>query len=908
MKWGVDAPGGIKPLVHHERPVHEIVLFWESDLDDGLSEDEAAARLDRFGANALPPRSRHGPVVRLLLQFHNPLVYVLLTAMVVTLSIGGVLDALVIAGVVMVNAIVGFVQEWRAGEALEALAAATRTQASVIRSGKLRRIDSLDVVPGDVVVIEAGDKVPADIRLTLTHELQVDESPLTGESVPVGKACGTLAADSVLGDRSNMAYSGTYVTSGTGQGLVVATGIETEIGRIHQLVGKAEGVSTPLTKRLAVFSRWLTIVILGLASLTLLVGIVRGESIGDMVTAAVALAVGAIPEGLPAAVTITLAIGVSRMARRHAIIRRLPAAETLGSTTAICTYKTGTLTQNRMTVQYVFAHGRVHPIDDANPDHVLPCLTAGMLCNNADVEWDEAGRLTSVGDPTEVALLLAASRMGLATDADQAGCPRIDELPFSSELRLMATLHESPDAETDLLVVKGASEAVLDLCGSQRTVEGGLEPLDRPLIESQVTAFGEEALRVLAFATARVPHGWVFGTGALADHSMTFLGLQAMADPPRQEAIRAIASCHSAGIAVKMITGDHARTARAVAARMGLLGDAESGPVVMTGIELAQSAPEDLARRIESVDVFARVSPEQKLGIVRSLQRSGQIVAMTGDGINDAPALKQADIGIAMGHGGTEVAKEASDMVLTDDNFASVEAAVEEGRGVFDNLTKFITWTLPTNLGEGFVVLAAVATGVALPILPVQILWINMTTAVALVLMLAFEPAEKDIMQRPPRPPAQPILTGVLVRRILLVGAFMLVGAFGLFQWALNQGATLNEARTIAVNAFVAMEVGYLLNCRALDRSLFSVGIWTNRPLLVGVACTIALQWAFTYLPFMNEAFQSAPLPWSDWVVVALLGSAIYAAVGTEKWISARMSRSRRTAMSNAGGRVPRGG
>ena len=876
---------------HHERPVHELVLFWESDLDRGLSEKEAESRLDRFGPNALPRNARHGPLMRLLGQFHNPLIYVLLAAMLVTLAVGHVVDALVIAGVVLVNAFIGFMQEWRAGEALEALAAATRTHATVLRRGILRRIDSLDVVPGDLVLIEAGDKVPADVRLTSTHELRVDESALTGESVPVGKEDGTLAAGTVLGDRVNMAYSGTFVTAGTGRGLVVATGVETEIGRIHQLVGEAEGVTTPLTRRLSAFSRWLTIVIMVLAGLTLAVGVLRGEGIAEMVTAAVALAVGAIPEGLPAAVTITLAIGVSRMARCHAIIRRLPAAETLGSTTVICTDKTGTLTQNRMTVQYVFAHNLVHQIEDADPDHVGPCLTAGTLCNNADIEFDDAGALTSVGDPTEVALLVGAFTAGEAAAGEEATWPRIDELPFSSELRLMATLHEAPAGGTGLIVVKGAAEAVLDLCGSQRTLDGGVEPLDRARIESQVAAFGEEALRVLAFATVRAPRGWTFGTGDLADLSMTFIGLQAMADPPRPEAIRAVEACHTAGIAVKMITGDHARTARAVAARMGLQSDREKDPVVMTGVELAELAPPDVAHRIAAVDVFARVSAEQKLMIIRALQRSGQIVAMTGDGINDAPALKQADIGIAMGHSGTEVAKEASDMVLTDDSFASIEAAVEEGRSIFDNLTKFITWTLPTNLGEGLVVLAAITTGAALPILPVQILWINMTTAVALGLMLAFEPAEQDIMRRPPRPPTRPILTGVLVRRIVIVGAIMLAGAFGLFEWSISQGASLDHARTVAVNAFVAMEIGYLFNCRALNRSLLSVGLFTNRLLLAGVAGTIALQLAFTYLPIMNAAFQSAPLTWSDWVAVVVLGVAIYLVVGTEKWISARVNR-----------------
>jgi cation-transporting ATPase F len=866
--------------------VHEVILLLETDPVRGLTTAEADARRQRFGPNVLPPNRSHGPVVRFLLQLHNPLIYVLLGAAAVTAAIGSMIDTAVILGVVLVNAIVGYVQEWKAGKALEALAAATRTMATVVRDGVANRVDSTALVPGDLVTVEAGDKVPADLRLIRVHDLHVDESALTGESVPVEKADVLVPTDTTLGDRVNMAYSSTLVTGGAGTGIAVATGGTTEIGLIHQLVGAAEGVQTPLTRKLQVFSRWLTVVILALAAVTFAIGVVRGESPADMVVAAVALAVGAIPEGLPAAVTITLAIGVSRMARRNAIIRKLPAAETLGSTTIVCTDKTGTLTQNRMTVQYLYADGRVHDLASALDPAARACLVAGVLCNDAGLSVDDAGRVTGLGDPTEVALLLAASERGLVEHPDVLTWRRIDHLPFSSDLRLMATLHVRGEDGPGVVWVKGATEEVLARCVDARGADGTSVPIDHDAIDRQLAEFGDRALRVLAFASCEVPPGWRFEVDGLDSLALTFLGLQAMSDPPRPEAIRAIEACRTAGIRVLMITGDHARTASAIAREMGLAGDRD--PVVLTGAELAAIDPVELQNRLASADVLARVSAEQKLRVVEALQHLGHVVAMTGDGVNDAPALKQADIGIAMGLGGTEVAKESADMVLTDDDFASIESAVEEGRSVFDNLTKFIAWTLPTNIGEGLVVLVAIVVGAVLPILPVQILWINMTTAVALGLMLAFEPAEPGIMRRPPRPPRQPILTRRLVVRIVLVGVLMLIGAFGCFEWAIAQGATLEEARTLAVNAFVAMEIGYLMNCRSLDRSVLSVGLFSNRPLLLGVAVMVALQVAFTYLPFMNAAFQTAPLPWSDWAAVTVLGVVVSAIIGVEKRLTRR--------------------
>jgi calcium-translocating P-type ATPase len=883
---------------HHELPVHEVVLVLQSHLDVGLSEDEAADRLTRFGPNTLPPNRAHGPLVRFLLQFNNPLIYVLIVAAGVTLALGDLVESLVIAGVVLVNATVGFVQEQRASAALEALADFARTSAHVLRSGAVHRVDSATLVPGDIVQLNAGDKVPADLRLGSVVDLQVDESALTGESVPVTKAADPLPSVTVLADRLNMAYSGTLVTAGHGRGIVVATGAETELGRIHQLVGSSAGVVTPLTRRLARFSRWLTVIIMALAAVTFAIGIARGQGVAEMVTAAVALAVGAIPEGLPAAVTITLAIGVSRMARRHAIIRKLPAAETLGSTTVICTDKTGTLTQNRMTVRYVYTHGRVVDVGSGPDELVLPCLVAGVLCNDAHLREDPEEGTVATGDPTETALLMAASRHGISQTAQTAAWPRVDELPFCSERGLMATVHQPPGTNGRLVVVKGAAEYVLALCRepgwpSDDTVDW------RQAAEDQAIDFGAHALRVLAFASHPVDEDWTLKSGLPT--GMTFLGLQAMADPLREESVLAVAACQRAGISVKMITGDHPRTAAAIGREAGIGRRDEGPPTVTTGAQLAATPDEDLLQLVDDVDVFARVSADQKLRIVEALQAGDHIVAMTGDGINDAPALKQADIGIAMGYGGTEVAKEAAAMVLADDNFATIEAAVEEGRSIYDNLVKFITWTLPTNIGEGAVILAAIAVGTTLPITPVQILWINMTTAVALGLMLAFEPSEPGIMTRPPRPPTRPLLTRALVWRITFVGALMLIGAFGLFELAVGAGYSTEQARTLAVNAFVAMEIGYLFNCRSLEHSVLSVGLFTNRLLLLGVAVMISLQLVLTYVPLFQAAFSTASLPAQAWLPVVGVGVGVFVLVGLEKAVTGRV---RRVQVSSAGPRV----
>jgi Ca2+-transporting ATPase len=871
-------------------------------LDQGLSDQEIAERRRQHGLNLLTPKKGRGPLLRFLLQFHQALIYILLAAAAVTAALNEWVDCAVIFGVVLVNAIVGFLQESKALSALAALARTMKTEATVVRNGQRLRIDASQLVPGDIVVLQSGDKAPADLRLIKTRDLQIDESALTGESVPVQKdAAVTLDEKTALADRKAMAYASTLVTYGQGTGLVVATGDCTEIGRISGLLASTEELQTPLTRKIAAFSHMLLFVIIGLALVAFGVGVARGESAAAMFMAAVALAVGAIPEGMPAALTITLAIGVARMARRKAIIRKLPAVETLGSTTVICSDKTGTLTQNQMTVQQITLldtcldlegagyapAGRIlldgHPVNLTEMPGLAECLRAGVLCNDSVVRQGN-GQWQVHGDPTEGALLVAAAKAGLQTEELRTQFPRLDAIPFESQLQYMATLNAGGDARPPVLYVKGAVEVVLALCRSAMRADGACVPLDVTVPQAHVTQMAARGLRVLALARAEFPAGATSVAPQDIKPALTFLGLQGMMDPPRPEAIRAVAACHRAGIRVKMITGDHVVTAKAIAQQIGLApGGAD--PVAMNGLELAETPDDALPGVAAKTDVFARVTPEQKLRLVMALQQRGHVVAMTGDGVNDGPALRRANIGVAMGISGTEVAKEASDMVLADDNFASIEAAVEEGRAVFANLTKFIVWTLPTNAGEGLVILAAIVMGASLPILPVQILWINMTTAVLLGLMLAFEPKEPGIMDRPPRDPKAPILTGRLLGRILLVSTVLLAGAFGLFEWELSAGASHEYARTVAVNVFVFGEMFYLFTCRSLTVSFVHLGVFTNIPLWLGVLAMTALQILFTYAPFMNRLFHSTPISLASWGWVILAGIVIMALVSAEKML-----------------------
>lgn len=891
----------------HHLPEDEVQDLLDSNLEKGLDVFETKHRQERFGPNVLTQRKGRGPFVLFLLQFHQPLVYILLGAVFVTASLKEWVDSGVILGVVLVNAILGFFQESKAVKAIEALARAMTSEATVLRAGEKHRMAATELVPGDIVLLQSGDKVPADLRLFRSRELQVDESALTGESLPVPKHPKILNHDTILADRNNMAYSSTLVTYGTGAGIVVATGDKTEIGRINELIASADILATPLTKKIARFSVILLWAILGLAGVTFAVGIVRGEPWLDMFMAAVALAVGAIPEGLPAAMTITLAIGVARMAKRHVIIRKLPAVETLGSTTVICSDKTGTLTQNQMTVQEVLAGDKQFfisgvgyepkgefsrsgaTVDPEVKGALMECLKAGLLCNDSRMSKTEDGWQVE-GDPTEGALITSAAKAGLSTETFQREFPRIDAIPFESERQYMATLHDAGPNRPRPVYLKGAVESLLPRCDTALGAAGDRTELNAGDIQERVQEMADKGLRVLAFARVDLPASASSVTHEDTAAGLTFLGLQGMLDPPRPEAVEAVRVCQTAGIRVKMITGDHAGTASAIARKIGLDGadGTDAWQTAITGKAITELSDTELIEAVEHTAVFARVAPEQKLRLVEALQVKGNIVAMTGDGVNDAPALRQANIGVAMGITGTEVSKEAADMVLTDDNFASIGAAVEEGRGVFDNLTKFIVWTLPTNIGEGLVILAAIFAGVTLPILPVQILWINMTTAVLLGLMLAFEPKEPGIMMRPPRDPNRPILTRELMGRILLVGTLLLVGSFGLFKWELMAGASVTEARTVAVNVFVMVELFYLFNCRSLTKSMFRLGFFSNPPLFGGVAIMLILQALYTYLPAMNWMFHSAPISpeaWGRILAVALISSFV---VGVEKWLRQR--------------------
>jgi Ca2+-transporting ATPase len=897
----------------HHLPAAEVVDLLDGNPEKGLDEFDIKHLQETYGPNALTAKKGKGPFKRFLLQFHQPLIYILIVSGTITALLQEWVDSGVIFGVVLVNAIIGYIQEAKAVNALAALARTMTTVATVLRQGEKKHIPALELVPGDIVLLASGDKVPADMRLLYVRDLKVNESSLTGESLPVEKIADELNHDTLLADRLNMAYASSLVAYGQGKGIVTATGDHTEMGRISELIASADELATPLTRKIASFSHVLLYAILVLTGVTFGVGRIRGEPFFDMFMAAVALAVGAIPEGLPAAVTITLAIGVSRMAKQKAIIRKLPAVETLGSTTVICSDKTGTLTENQMTVQKIMAGGIVYEVtgagynpsagkilqagksfDPQNSPALMECLRTGILCNdslllNNDSVWQVQG------DPTEGALFVPAIKGGMDLTEQKNSFPLLDVLPFESEHQYMATLHKSEDSSKQLIYIKGAVEAILARCGFQLDAWGSNSDLDADKILQQVEHIAKMGLRVLAFARKEPPAVVDGITHDDVRSDMVFIGLMAMIDPPRAEAIQAVKVCQDAGISVKMITGDHAVTAAAIAGQIGLNGmTMENGdkPLVLTGRDLAALSDRELIEQAEKTAVFARVAPEQKLRLVEALQSRGHVVAMTGDGVNDAPALKQADIGVAMGITGTEVAKEAADMVLSDDNFSSIESAIEEGRGVFDNLTKFIVWTLPTNLGEGLVIMAAIFFGVTLPILPLQILWINMTTAGFLGLMLAFEPKEPGIMSRSPRDPKTPILTKELIGRIFLVGSLLLIGAFGLFEWELISGATIAEARTVAVNVFIVMELFYLFNCRSLTKSIFELGFFSNMWVFGGVAAMLLLQLIYTYLPIMNRLFQSAPIDLVAWARIVAAGAVICLIVEFEK--SLRMKSAKR--------------
>jgi magnesium-transporting ATPase (P-type) len=874
---------------------------------EGLSEEEVEKRLDQYGPNQLPEAQTRGPFMRFIYQFHNILIYVLLIAGIVTAILGHWVDAGVIFAVVLLNAVIGFVQEGKAENALRAIRQMLSPHAVVIRDSRQITIEAEDLVPGDIVILQSGDKVPADLRLFRIKGLQIQESELTGESMAVEKTTDPVAEESVIGDRRCMAYSGTIVTHGQGSGIVIGTGTQTQIGRISSLVSEVESVTTPLLRQMAQFGRWLTVAILGIALITFAFGLlIRDYSATEMFLAAVSLAVAAIPEGLPAIMTITLAIGVQRMASRNAIIRKLPAVETLGAVTVICSDKTGTLTRNEMTVRTIATatdlfelsgtgydpHGAISLSDRDVLAEERPLLQevarAAMLCNDASLEQKNSEWLVH-GDPMEGALLVAGLKAGLDMETEAKQYPRTDLIPFESEHRFMATLHHDHAGDT-FIFLKGAPEQILEMCTHQRSVNGD-QSLDKNYWIDRIEELAAQGQRVLSIAFKPANPKQMELEFSDLENGLIILGMIGLIDPPREEAIEAVHICDRAGIRVKMITGDHGATARAIAQQLKLVNTDD----VLTGAELELLNEDELRQRVLDVDIYARVNPEHKLRLVRLLQGHGLIVAMTGDGVNDAPALKRADVGTAMGHNGTEAAKEAAEMVLADDNFASITHAVEEGRTVYDNLKKAILFILPTNGGEALIILAAIAFGFhQMPLIPVQILWVNMVTAVTLALSLAFEPPEQNVMQRPPRDAQEPILTSYLIWRVAYVSIILMGGTFGLFLWEMEQGASIEHARTVAVNTLIMFEIFYLFNSRYITDSILNwEGVTGNRYVLIAIAILIILQLGFTYLAPMQSLFGTTAIDFTIWLRIIFVASSVLFLVEFEKYVVRYRERSK---------------
>ena len=870
----------LSELQWHQTSADDAAKCLRTDVVTGLLDTEVSQRQEQYGFNEIKGKAGKSPIIRFLMEFNQPLIYILLVAGIITLLLKDWVDAGVILGVIFINAVIGFIQESKAENAIAALAKSVTTEATVIRDGQKVQINSSELVPGDLVLLASGDKVPADLRLVSVRDLQVSESALTGESVPVQKATEPLVVETVLADRSNMVYAGSLVTLGQAKGIVVAIANQTETGRISQLMDQSTSLETPLTRKIEQFSKSLLYVILGLAAFMFAVVMGKNGTWTEGFKVAVALAVSAIPEGLPAVVTVTLALGVGRMAKRHAIIRKLPAVETLGSTTVICSDKTGTLTENQMTVQAIYVGGSSYavsgvgylesgsilqndqPIELSQFPMLQECLQCGLLCNDSHIQ-EKNGQLYVVGDPTEGALIVSAQKAGLTLQDLEQEQPRLDTIPFESQFQYMATLHQQRElADRYRIYVKGSAEAILKRCHHQLDADGQNIDLNREQIEQVVDQMASQGLRVLAFAKKEISVQKQEIKHEDIETDLVFLGLQGMIDPPRAEAIAAVRACQSAGIQVKMITGDHALTAAAIALKMGLSQEADA--LVFTGKQLADMDDQELANAVESSNVFARVAPEQKLRLVEALQAKGEIVAMTGDGVNDAPALKQADIGIAMGITGTEVAKEAADMVLTNDNFASIEAAVEEGRTVYGNLLKTIGFILPVNGGEAMTILVGILLGSTLPILPIQILWVNMVSSVALSSTLAFEPRLSDTMQRSPRRPNEPLLTKKLLWRILIISAFNLIAVLSIFEWISQTTDNINLARTMAVHTLVSAETFYLLSISQCIPSLFAYLKDRTQEIVyapaIGVGSVFILQVFFSQLAIINPLFETQPL------------------------------------------------
>lgn len=891
----------------------DAVLAELGSNSNGLTDDDVAQRQKEYGKNSLSRTSGAGPWLIFWRQINNPIGWLLLASGTLAIALKKPSDAAVVFGAIGINAIIGFIQEYRAGKAIEALAAMIPEAATAIRGGRPIAVSADNLVPGDLVTLQSGDKVPADLRLIRVKNLLVEEAALTGESLPTAKRTGSLPPDAPLGDRVCMAYSGTMVVQGTATGVVVATGNNTELGRINALLDQTTQLETPLTRQLAKVSTGITVAVVIVVAVLIAFGIwVKDAPVGEALMVAVSLAVAAIPEGLPAVITICLAVGVRRMAERHAVVRHLPAVETLGSTSVICSDKTGTLTRNEMTVQAAWLDGHEYrfsgigytPEGDIEHDGIrltslVPSLqellTIAVLCNDSALRR-EGDSWAITGDPTEAALVVAGQKGGLIAHEYRSQHQRLDVIPFESDTKFMATLNRI-ESENRILL-KGAPEIVLVRCNLSET--------EQQTINEAMETYARQGMRVIAFARRRDVPVELISPDDVA-HDLQFAGLLCMIDPPRTEAMEAIRVCHGAGITVKMITGDHPVTAEAIGRQLGLL---QQGQTAMQGRELDGLSDLQLQDAVMSTNVFARVAPEHKIALVQALQAQRHVVAMTGDGVNDAPALKRADIGVAMGITGTAVSKEAAKVVLMDDNFASIAAAVEEGRRVYDNLVRSLAFVLPTNLGLACTLSIAMfffptvrvegVNELLMAMSPSQTLWINLIASVTLSIPLAFEVLEANAMKRTPRPLDEPVFSGFIVTRLILVALLMSAGACSLFLWeyfrivgaapvtASRHAFALAEAQSICVTSITFTQIFYLLNCRSLCHSLLSQGFFSNPSVYVGIGVLLLLQACFLYLPPLQGIFGSAPLDGRAWLLAMAVGAIVLPVISLDKWIRNR--------------------
>lgn len=871
-----------------------VVEEFKTSTERGLSQAEVQARLEEFGKNKIPEGKKRSALMRLLAQFHNMLIYILIGAAVITALMDHWIDTFVIIGVVVINAVIGFIQEGKAEQALEGIKKMLSLEAVVIRDSNRQKVDAEELVPGDIIILRSGDKVPADVRLVQTKNLRVEESPLTGESTDVKKHVEPITEEVVLGDRKNMAYSGTMVTYGEATGVVVSTGSNTELGKISRMMSEVEEITTPLLQKMDRFGKILSSFILFIATLFFGFGFYfRDYANVELFLATISLVVAAIPEGLPAIMTITLAIGVQRMAGRNAIIRRLPSVETLGSVSVICSDKTGTLTKNEMTsktvitadYQYQVEGSGYEPEGDIYKDNqkidveeeaalrrLIQCV---RVCNDSDITKNDNGELKVVGTATEAALVTLAYKAGFKNHTPK----RIDSIPFESDNKYMVTLNQYEDE--NIIFLKGAPERVLKMCSKQLT-SAGEEDLNLDYWERQMNSVAEQGERVIAAAFKRVDKSVDKLQQETFKTELIFLGIIGIIDPPRDEAYAAIEACKNAGIRVVMITGDHAVTAKAIANKLGI-GDDDKD--VITGAEIEKLNDDMLAQVVMKHDVYARVDPEHKLRLVKALQANNVLCAMTGDGVNDAPALKRANIGIAMGIKGTEVSKDASEIILVDDNFASIVNAVEEGRTVYDNIKKTILFILPTNGAQILVLIGAIIAGATLPMTPVQVLWVNMVTAVTLALALSIEPKEEKVMELPPRRPEEPILGPYFLWRILFVSVLIAGYASVAYIWSAGNAGDLDTNRTIAVNALVAGQLFYLFNCRKINETSLGSGFFKNKHAFLAAAVLLFLQFTFTYAPFMNSLFGTTPMGAWEWIILISGGIFIFFLVELEKYV-----------------------